>query len=808
MGAPTSLGRAAAGCLRVGCVLMVLPALPAVAQTSAEPLAKLQAVPFTQVQIKDAFWSPRREVNRKVSLPHSLDMLEKAGNVRNFELAAKGAREGYSGPVFMDSDLYKTLEAVSYSLTTDPDPALQQRLDAIIAKIAAAQQPDGYLDTWFIVKEPDKRWTNLRDNHELYCAGHLFEAAVAHFQATGQRTLLDIAIKLADHIDSVFGDGPGKRLGYPGHPEIELALVKLWRVTGQQRYFELARFFIENRGRHFFATEHDTPLEKYDGTYWQDDVPICEQRTIKGHAVRAGYLLCGAVDVAAETGDVGLLKMVERVWQNTTTRRMYVTGGIGPSASNEGFTSDYDLPNLTAYQETCASVAMVLWNHRLNLLYGDARYADLVELALYNGILAGVSLDGQKFFYVNPLASQGGHHRSEWFGCACCPPNLARTLAALGGYAYATSPDGLWVNLYIQGSVDTSVAAQKVALDVTTDYPWDGKVKLVVKPETDTAFALRLRVPGWCMGATVQLNGKAAENTDTQRGYLVLDRTWKSGDVVELNLPMPPRRIGANPLVKEDAGLLAVARGPLIYCFEGCDLDVPLSTLALPADAVLTAAKMPDLLGGVTVLKGEGLVAAEPEWKGGLYRRAAAPQKIAVAAIPYYAWDNRAAGEMRVWLPTAPPPPRVLGLAQRADVSLSFKNGNCQPEGINDGVEPQSSSQQPAALCHWWPHKGSTEWVQYTWKQPVAVTGAHVYWFDDTGRGECRLPASWRLLYRDGYQWKPVEGAQDYPVARDKWCEVRFPPVQVTALRLEVQMQPNWAAGIHEWKVLAPDEDE
>ena len=779
----------------------------AVAETP--PLAKLKPVPFNQVRIQDAFWSPRRETNRTVSIPHNLDMLEKAGNIRNFELAAAGARTGYSGPVFMDSDLYKGLEAASYSLATHPDPALEKRLDSIIAKLAAAQQPDGYLNTHFQVNAPDKRWTNLRDWHELYCAGHLFEAAVAHYQATGKRNLLQVATRFADNIEAVFGDGPGQRLGYPGHPEIELALVKLWRVTGEQRYFNLARFFIENRGRKFYAQEHNESLDKYDGTYWQDDVPIREHRTIKGHAVRAGYLLSGVVDLATETQDQGLLQMVDRVWRNTTQRRMYVTGGIGPSAHNEGFTVDYDLPNQSAYQETCASVAMALWNHRLNLLYGDARYADLVERALYNGILAGVSLDGTRFFYVNPLASAGTHHRSGWFGCACCPPNVARTLSSLGGYAYAVSAQDIWVNLYLQGAAQITLGNAPVGLAVTTEYPWNGQVILKPKLAAPASFGLRLRIPGWCEGATVRINGKEVRPPAIESGYLVLQRRWRNNDTVELNLPMPVQKILANPRVKEDTGLFALQRGPIVYCLEAGDQTAPLSALAIPAETEMRPEYRASLLGGVVVLKGEGMVADSQEWSGRLYQASPQLHRVPVTAIPYYAWDNRAAGEMRIWLSPTPPAPKPGGPEAAAKVSISFQSANCQLEGIHDGVEPKSSSEQPAALCHWWPHKGTPEWVQYQWPKPVTVSGIKVYWFDDSGRGECRLPARWKILYQENEgSWKPVNGASGFPVELNTWCVARFDAVSTTALRLAVDLPPNYAAGIHKWSVLAPDDSE
>src|SRR5664279_2408405 len=648
---------------------------------SEQPLLKLRPVPFTDVTIQDSFWAPRRETNRVASIPFSLQKLEEAGNLEDMRLAARDATNGFRGPVFMDSDLYKALEAASYSLATQPDPVLEKQLDDIISLMAAAQQPDGYLDTHFIVKEPGKRWTNLRDWHELYCAGHMFEAAVAHYQVTGKKTFLNIATRYADYIDSVFGPAP-KRLGYPGHPEIELALVKLWRATGNQRYFDLARFFVENRGRKFFATEHQTPLDNYDGSYWQDDVPIYDHRNIKGHAVRAAYLMSGVTEVASQTGDERLLGMLGRVWRNTTERNEYLTGGIGPSASNEGFTVDYDLPNLTAYQETCATVALVQWAHRLALLYGDASYADVLERGLYNGILSGVCQDGTKFFYVNPLESVGDHHRAPWFGCACCPPNVTRTLAALGGYAYATSANSLYLNLYIQGSAQAKVDDTAVALKVTTEYPWDGKVALQLTPASSAKFALRLRVPGWCPQASVAVNRSAVKAPIIERGYLVLDRDWKRGDRVELDLPMPVQRVAANSQVKADQGLLAIQRGPIVYCLEQCDQAEPLAGLWLPVGAELKAAREPGLLGGVVIITGEARSMPEQPWRRSLYQPAAPARRVALKAIPYYAWDNREAGAMKVWLPISPTVLPARGLEAKAKVMVSFANDNCQPEGI------------------------------------------------------------------------------------------------------------------------------
>ena len=785
--------------------VLSIPLTVSMFAASGPPLLKLRAVPFTDVRITDSFWAPRMDINRTVSIPVNLDNLVTAGNIGNLELAARKAASGYKGPVYMDSDIYKAIEAASYSLATHRDPELEKRVDGIIGIIAAAQQADGYLNSYFTVKEPGKRWTNLRDWHELYCAGHLFEGAVAHYQATGRRSLLDVAIKVADNVDAVFG--PGKRMGYPGHPEIELALVKLWRVTGERRYFDLARFFVENRGRKFFAQEHSTPPDKYDGTYWQDDVPIYDHRNIKGHAVRACYLMSGTTDVASETDDARLLKMISRVWRNTTERNQYLTGGIGPSAHNEGFTEDYDLPNVSAYQETCATIALAQWSHRLALLHGDARYADTVERALYNGVLAGVSQDGKLFFYVNPLESRGTHHRRPWYGTACCPPNVARTLASLGGYAYATGGAGIWVNLYVQGSVVAEVGGEKLTLNIATDYPWDGKVTLQPQIAKPVRFDLHLRVPGWCIGATVSVNGRRIETPVVERGYFFLSREWRAGDVVELNLPMSVQRIAANPNVRADRDLLAIQRGPIVYCLEAVDQAVPLESMSLPQNIVLKAEREPALLGGVVAIRGLAEVTEEQEWNRRLYQPAAATRRVPVLAIPYYAWDNRAPGAMKVWMPVSPPVPVAGGLERQAAVSVSFANSNSQPGGINDGVEPKASNEQPASLCHWRPHKGTEEWAQYTWKKPVVLGGARVYWFDDTGRGACRLPAAWQIQYLAGEAWKPVDAQGEYAIAKDKWCTVTFAPVPTTALRLVVRLQSDWAAGVHEWKVLEADEE-
>jgi DUF1680 family protein len=763
---------------------------------NAPSLVKLEPVPFTQVQIRDRFWSNRQETNRKATVEHSLRMLDRAGNFLVMQLAAEGKREGYKGLLFTDSDLYKVLEGVAYTLDTHPDRKLDQRMDEIIAMIAAAQQADGYLNTWIQVTKPEQRFKNLRDWHELYCAGHLFEAAAAHFQATGKRTLLDVALRFADLINQKYG--PEGEAAYCGHPEIELALVKLWKVTGDRKWFELARRMVERRGSAFFAREHGTPTEKYDGTYWQDDVPIRDHREIKGHAVRAAYLLSGAADVARETGDEGLLAMLERVWRNATEKRVFITGGIGPSGHNEGFTVDYDLPNLTAYQETCASIAMALWGHRMGLLFADGRYFDAVEKALYNGLLSGVALDGRSFFYVNPLASMGNHHRRDWYDCACCPPNVLRTIASIGGYGFATSEDGLYVGLYLGGAVRAEVGGKEVELDVETDYPWDGKVKLTFKKAAPVT--LNLRVPGWCERASFKVNGKSVEPS-IANGFAAIEQNWKPGDAISVDLPMPVRQWGAHPHVKADAGLAAVQRGPLVYCLEQADHTMPIQDFVIPRGAKFDARWEKGVLGGIVVVETAAEVHQEPDWERALYRPLANGTPVKARLIPYGFWDNRKAGRMEVWIPTVPPVKIPRGPESRAVVEVSFKNDNAQPSGVNDGIEPKSSGEQPAALCHFWPHKGGEEWVQYTWQRPQTVYGIQLYWFDDTGRGECRLPKSWRLLALDGGNWVEVPISKPR-VSLDEWCETRFAPVTTTALRLVVQQRDGWSSGIHEWRVL------
>lgn len=789
--------------------LLSLLAATGLAQTSTTPPAQRTAVPFPQVRIEDRFFAPRRATNQRVTLRHALQQLEQTGTLANFDLAAAGRRDGFRGYVFQDSDAYKALEAVAYALAEQRDPELEASFDAVVARIAKAQRPDGYLNSWYAVNAPDKRFTNLRDDHELYCAGHLFEAAVAHFQATGKKSLLDVATRYADLLVATFGSGPGQHPGYCGHPEIELALVKLAAVTGRQSYFDLARHFVLARGQRFFAREHRQDEARYDGTYWLDHCTVQQLPALAGHAVRAAYLLSGVVDVAAATGDAGLRSAALRIWRNTLGKNAFVTGGIGPSASNEGFTVDYDLPTFSAYQESCASIAIAMWAQRMNLLTGDGHYADALETALYNAIPAGVQLDGTKFFYTNPLASRGSHHRREWFGCACCPPNLARTFAALGSYLYAADEHGLTVNLYVQGSVRARLGADALDLQVTTDMPWDGRVALRITAAPARPVALRLRQPAWSP-LSIRRGGKAVD-APLQQGYRVLQDTWQPGTELELQLDLAVRALEADPRAEALRGHVAFARGPIVYCAEQQDHDVPVERLLAPPGTRFVPEARADLLAGVTVLRGELLDGGDRVWHAdALYRAQPEPRRVPATLVPYAVWDNRRPGAMATWLPQAPRLPRLVGPEHTAAIELSFRNWNCDPEGLRDGEEPRRSGDTPPRNCHFWDHKGGTEWLQYGWDQEQALAGCRIYWFDDTGHGSCRLPSAARLSWRDGDTWRPValQGAASIPIAKDRWCEVQFAPVRTRALRLEVDQQQGWSSGVLEWRLVAASDDD
>jgi DUF1680 family protein len=619
----------------------------------------LTPVPHTQVTLSDAFWAPRIQRNRDVTIPHVRKQLAETGRLDALDLNWRLGMPNRPHH-FWDSDTAKWIEAASLSLATHPDPALEADLDVIIAQYARLQHPSGYVNSYFQGIDPSKRWTNLRDAHELYCAGHLIEAAVAHFEATGKRNLLDIVTRQADHIGAMFGWGASQRRGYPGHEEIELALVKLARATGEPRHFALAKYFIDARGGqpHYYEMEAkargDDPRTYWAKTYeyLQAHKPLREQTEVVGHAVRAMYLYSGATDVATESGDAGLFAVLEGLWQHLASTRLFVTGGLGTSGSNEGFTRDYDLPDEEAYAETCAAIGLVLWCHRMLQVAGESKYADLMERALYNGFLSGISLDGAGFFYENPLASRGQHARLPWYDCACCPPNVARMLAGLSGYTHSVSEDGISVHLYAAGTTQARVAGGPVHLTTKTCYPWDGEIDIAVDGQGE--FALLLRLPGWCQHWRLSVNDAPltlGAGVELQNGYLTVRRDWRPGDRVALRLGMPVRFTHPHPDIRQMAGRVAVERGPLVYCLEAADHPgEEVERLAVDVGrgaAALTATHEHDTLGGVTVLRGTGLRLAPP---AGLYAASIAREPAGLTFIPYYAWANRGKGAMRVWV--------------------------------------------------------------------------------------------------------------------------------------------------------------
>jgi hypothetical protein len=598
---------------------------------------------------RDGFWERRRNDVREVMLPAQYEKLETTGRLANFRRTAAGEQGSFEGLYFNDTDVYKWLEAAAWVLAIDDDPVLDELVDKVIAEVEAAQQPDGYLDNFYTLGGLDKKWTELVRTHELYCAGHLIQAAVAHHRATGKTNLLDIARRFADNICDTLGPAEsGRRPGTDGHEIIEMAMVELARDTGDQRYLEQAKYFLDARGHGLAGGDE----------YHQDHKPFREQDDIVGHAVRAVYLNAGAADIYAETGDAAILVALERLWQSMATGRIYVSGGIGSRYEGEAFGKDYELPNARSYNETCAAIGSVMWNWRMLLLTGDAKYADLMEHTLYNAVISGISIDNRTYLYENPLADDGTKRREEWFYCSCCPPNGARTFASLPGYFATTSGEGIWVHLY--GECETVVELSEgktVRLNQRTRYPWDGRVEITVDGEGD--FTLFLRIPGWCAhGATAEVNGEPIHDGVTPGSYLAIDRSWKPGDLIELNLLMTPRVVEAHPHVAEDDGKVAVLRGPILFCAEAADNPgVDPRDIGIKPNTVFNAEHLSDTLHGVTVLRTTGVVErVDPNWEGQLYRpanespRRSSPETFQLTLIPYFAWGNRKHGPMEVWL--------------------------------------------------------------------------------------------------------------------------------------------------------------
>ncbi|UOG76417.1 glycoside hydrolase family 127 protein [Hymenobacter tibetensis] len=634
----------------------------------------IQAVAFTKVKLADNFWLPRLKTNTEVTIPASFERCEATNRVKNFEMAAAKSGKFATTFPFDDTDIYKTIEGASYSLSLYPDKKLESYVDELIAKVGKAQEPDGYLYTARTIDPAHphawagkERWEKERElSHELYNSGHLYESAVAHYEATGRKNLLDIALKNADLVCATFG--PGKRAVAPGHEIVEMGLVKLYRVTGKPEYLSTAKFFIEQRG-HYQGYDPKSPDVWKNGSYWQDHKPVYDQREAIGHAVRAEYLYSAMADVAALTGDKKMLASVDSIWNNMVSKKLYVTGGTGAVPGGERFGGNYELPNTTAYNETCASVANVYWNQRMFQLHGDSKYIDVMEKVLYNGLISGVGLDGKSFFYSNAMQiknsavfKESEPARAGWFECSCCPTNLARLFPSLPGYVYAQKDNDVYVNLFINGSTDLSVKKQPVRLTQQNNYPWNGDLKFTVAPTSTAEFNLLVRIPGWSRNeaipsdlysfaspitqqVSIKVNGKPLTYT-VRNGYAVLARKWRKNDVVEVALPMEVRKVVANPNVRDDAGKVALQRGPIVYCAEWKDNGGKTSNIIVPAATTFTAAFKPDVLNGITEL-----TATVPVVKVDAANNSISTVQQILTAIPYYAWANRGKGEMTVWFP-------------------------------------------------------------------------------------------------------------------------------------------------------------
>jgi len=794
----------------------VAAAVIASAQAAPKPASAhgypIDPVPFTSVKVTDSFWGQRLKASREVTVPLAFSKCEETGRYENFIRAAHPCDTftvgGYS---FDDTDVYKTIEGASYLMQTYPDPKLDRYIDSVLVIVAAAQEPDGYLYTARTMnpKHPHEwagpeRWSAVEDlSHEFYNLGHMVEGAIAHYQATGKRNFLDIAIKYADCVCREIGDGDGQVVRVPGHQIAEMALAKLYLVTGDRKYLDQAKFFLDKRGR---TSRTDQ--------YSQAHLPVVEQDEAVGHAVRAAYMYAGMADVAALTGDSAYIKAIDRIWDNIVAKKYYITGGIGATNNGEAFGENYELPNMSAYCETCAAIGNVYVNHRLFLLHGESKYYDVLERTLYNGLISGVSLDGGGFFYPNPLESMGQHERRPWFGCACCPSNICRFIPSLPGYVYAVHDRNVYVNLFMSNNTRLDVAGKKVELSQMTNYPWNGNITVSVDRNSAGRFALKIRIPGWVRNKpvpsdlytytdgqrptyTVSVNGVAAEGSLTSDGYFTIDRKWKKGDKVEISFDMPVRTVRASARVEADRGRVAVERGPIVYCAEWPDNDFDVLGVLMNQSPKFQVSHNADKLYGIDEITTDAQT-LEFNADGKL-----TATDVRLTLIPYYAWAHRGSGSMAVWLPqelSASRPTQPATLASTSTVDASHKAGALS--AINDRLVPKDENDRSMPYYHWWPKQGTTEWLTYEFPTASNVRSATVYWFDDAPWGGCRVPRAWRIYYRDNSgRWQPVTGTDAYPVEKGSACTVNFDPVTTTAVKLEVDQPAEYSSGIFEWAV-------
>ena len=768
-------------------------------------------VPFTAVKVTDTFWGQRLKASREKTIPLAFSKCEETGRYKNFVMAATPSEKNkVEGFTFDDTDVYKTIEGASYSMQTFPNKKLDKYIDSVLTIVAKAQEPDGYLYT-FRTMNPNhthewagtKRWEKEEDlSHELYNLGHMIEGAIAHYQSTGKRNFLDIAIKYADCAVREVGDKLGQMMVVPGHQIAEMALSKLYVLTGEKKYINLAKLLLDKRGY----------TERKD-EYSQAHKPVLEQDEAVGHAVRAAYMYSGMADVAALTGDKGYIQAIDKIWENIVNKKLYITGGIGATGNGEAFGKNYELPNMSAYCETCAAIGNVYMNYRLFLLHGDAKYFDVLERSLYNGLISGVSLDGGGFFYPNPLESIGQHQRQPWFGCACCPSNICRFIPSVPGYIYAVHSSDVYVNLFMANHSNLKVNGKAVELKQSTNYPWTGDVSLEVTPSAKQNFTLKIRVPGWVqgdvvpgnlysytdkksLGYTVKVNGeKVVSKID--KGYFSINRIWKKGDKVEVHFDMEARTVKAHPAVEADRGKVAVERGPIVYCAEWPDNDFNIFSIILNKKPVFKVESKKDLLFGINTIQTDAQ-SLSYDTQGKLVTK-----DVKLNLIPYYAWAHRGSGDMAVWFPvdlsaTRPAMPPTIASESKVNASHMVKSISA----INDGLLPKDETDRTLPYYHWWPKEGTAEWISYDFATEKTVTRSTVYWFDDAPWGGCRVPQSWKVYYKDNAgEWKPVENASAYGVEKGMGNEVKFKAVSTKAIKLEVKLAEKNAAGIFEWEV-------
>lgn len=778
------------------------------AQSGGYPISPVN---FTAVKVvPESFWGQRLDACRKVTVPLAFRKCEEEGRYENFVKAAHPSADyKVGGFSFDDTDVYKTIEGASYLLQTYPDKRMVHYIDSVLDIVSTAQESDGYLYTSRTMNPEhphawagERRWEKVEDlSHEFYNLGHMVEGAIAHYQATGSRKFLDIAIRYADCVCREIGPAEGQHCVVPGHQIAEMALAKLYTVTGERKYLEQAKFFLDMRGK---TARRDA--------YSQAHKPVVEQDEAVGHAVRAGYMYTGMADVAALTGDTAYLRAIDRIWENIVEKKYYITGGVGATSDGEAFEANYELPNMSAYCETCAAIAQVYLNYRLFLLHGDSKYYDCLERTLYNGVISGMSIDGGAFFYPNPLQSMGQHQRQAWFGCACCPSNICRFIPSLPGYVYAVKDRAVYVNLFMSNTARLSVGGKTVELEQQTDYPWDGRVGVTVRKAA--RFEMRLRIPGWLRGQvvpgdlyrytdgkrpnyTVRLNG-AEVPAVLSDGYVCIDRNWKKGDRVELVMDMPVRTVRASEQVVADRGRIAVERGPLVYCAEWPDNDFNVLSVLMNQHPVFEPAEAEGLpVPGIRALTTQAQ-ALDFGSDGALN-----VHPVMLKMIPYYAWAHRGSGNMAVWLPqdlNATLPVKAPTLASGSRVQASVKSAALG--AVNDRLVPADADDRSVPYLHWWPRKNTTEWVMYEFKQPARVQSCAVYWFDDAPWGGCRVPLSWNIQYKDADgQWQLVANPTEYGVRKGILNTVDFDPVQTTALKLELRLPEDNSCGIFEWDV-------